>query len=276
MQHVNNSSTLPHLQDFSFIHIGLLNQDKKEIDGTGWNHHEANEMTDMAEIFQEFKGKALIFDGLGPFIDENGNIHLPQKNTTKTLTLNPFFVNSSVQGHKDDNKNLTAIHINEQTFDELKKYSIENENFSEILAGMSLVFEKKNHTSYQTAIDLIYWARMAGFMISTGCLSAKDRTGFTCAADSVLNQMEAFPIKAKRKFMKAQMKENAPGVLVVQDNNPETHIMKVEPFFIPGVTDTPRGKVLRAGMWAKQAAEILKERKRIKQKLKPKETVLKA
>lgn len=264
MQHVNSSNRLDQLTDFSMIHVGLLCQDKEEIDNTGWNHNEANEMSDMAEIFNEFRGKSIIFDGTGPFIDEKGNIHVPKQVKNKSLTLNPFFVNSSVQGHSKKSKNKTAIDINLNSFKELKKLL---SNHEEILTEMSLIFDKGNDTSYVTAINLIYWARQADLMISTGCLSAKDRTGFTCAGDSVLNQMHDLPLAGKRKFMKEQMKKDAPPVLVVRDNNPDTHIIKVTPFFIPKITDTPSGVISRAGGYTKQGVEILLERRRIEKQI---------
>lgn len=264
MQHINSNRQLEHLTDFPMIHVGLLCQDKEEIDKTGWNHHEANEMTDMAEIFNEFRGKSIIFDGTGPFIDEQGNIHVPKRTKQRSLTLAPFFVNSSVQGHSKKSKNKTAIDINQNTFAELKKRLAKHPN---ILKGFSSIFDKGNDTSYLTAIDLIYYAREAKLMISTGCLSAKDRTGFTCAGDSVLNQMEQLPLSGKRKFMKQQLQKDAPPVLVVRDNNPDTHIIKVTPFFIPKVTDTAAGVVARAGNYAKQGVEIMLERRRIEKQM---------
>lgn len=264
MQHVNSTHQIDVLTDFPMIHVGLLCQDKKEIDPTGWNHNEANEMADMAEIFNEFRGKSIIFDGTGPFIDVHGNIHAPKQSKHASLTLAPFFVNSSVQGHSEKGKNKSAIEINQSTFAELKK-RLQNNPIA--LNGLASIFEKGNDTSYLTAINLIYYARLAKLMISTGCLSAKDRTGFTCAGDAVLNQMDQLPLAGQRKFMKKQMQKESPPVLVVRDNNPDTHIIKVTPFFIPKVTDTATGVVTRAGNYAKQGIEIMLERRRIEKQM---------
>ncbi len=236
------------------LHVSLLNQQSKKIDSTGWNHDEENEMLDMAEIFKLFNGKQLVQDNKGPFIDLEGNIHLP--NIGGDLSLQALFFNQSVQGNTKNDR--TQQEINEATLFDTKM---------DLTHPLSKSLDREN-TSYTSAADMIFKGIEIGYKVSCGCLSAKDRTGFVsaCVADRVMEKAQ-FSKEARAEFMRGQIKEDSPAVKIIRDNT-GTKIMKVSPFFIEGFTEgplaTPLNFLQRMLLYITQGIEILKERRRIK------------
>lgn len=125
-------------ETFNFIHVALLNRKKGKKDGklnvkkgsfgwssvgkNGWAHVEENNMLDMCELINEAKDTTLIFDGKGPFVDDEGKYHMPivlNNDKLRTLKLNPIFMNNTVQGHtKNDG---VQKEINKQGIKELKQ-----------------------------------------------------------------------------------------------------------------------------------------------------------
>lgn len=259
LEHAKKSE-LDKIDLLKMIDVRLLNHKKQKIDPkTGWFHNETNELLDMAEIFKELSDKVLICDGQGPFIDEQGNIHLPQLVTNsdgsyKKIAIFAAVVNHSVQGHT---KNDGASHeVNLETYSRLVM-KFPNESHMDIA---KVLMKKK--TSYATAVDLIDAAHRKGYKISTGCLSAKDRTGFVCAAWVVFKRMACFSETYKRKVIRKQLNAKYPAVKVVLDNTGAKR-MKLGPFFLPGVTDDFAGIMIRIGTMASTVIEILKENARI-------------
>jgi len=181
------------------FHLSLLNQFANANDSTGWRKDEGNFMEDMAEIFEEMKGVELVFDGLGPFLDEEkGIIHLPQnvkeKGVPKEVKLIPVFGNISVQGSTVNKSRQQKI--NEQMiadgysllFLELTNAKQEKDLKSiEKIEKLYLQWKEisqrlqKGESSYHLAIKVMdVLLQTKSIRVSAGCMSAKDRTGVVC------------------------------------------------------------------------------------------------
>ncbi len=208
----------------SVTHLGLLNRTTDTVDATGWSHNEAAEMEDMSEIFVEFAGKTLIFDGQGPFIDSDGHIHLAQKiedssKGIKRLTLETDFVNISVQGHTKNDGIQAEINKNNMTklLKTAEKKVLNNPHNLEYKQGFTLLSKvakdlEQGKSSYKLAekfsIALLYLDEP----LSIGCLSAKDRTGYVggrAVLHFVKNNIMAHPnFKAKQPSLGLSKQEN--------------------------------------------------------------------
>ena len=265
MQQVENSSAQD-LQkgQIKMIHVALLNQNSKSIDGTGWNHDEENQMKDMAAIFAQFDGSKLICDGKGPFIDKEGNIHLPAdekfQEGQKEITLRSLFINQSVQGYVKNNG--TTKDLNDKAKSKLPGIGVDKE----LQGKMDEIF-KGEETGFSSAADMIDHFMNAGFKVSTGCLSAKDRTGFVSALMSKRVMRDSnFPESSMNKIMRDQLKPDSPAVKVIIDNT-GTKVMKLAPFKLEGITDkfSIKGFYARSATLARQGVEILAEQQRVKQ-----------
>ena len=244
------------------IHVSLLSQSSKAIDGSGWFHNEEVEIKDMAALFEHFDNKMLIADAKGPFIDKDGNLHVPPNaafQEGQELSLRSIFVNQSVQGNTKNNK--TQLEINERAYAKLSELNFpDDKSLKRILHG-----KKAGYTNAADMVDLVI---NAGFKTSTGCLSAKDRTGFVSALETDrLMKKNGFPPKMRQSILRHQLGPNSPAVLVIKDNT-GTSIMKIKPFMIEGITKNTysvKGWATRAAVYLRQGVEILKERRRIKQ-----------
>lgn len=244
------------------LHVSLLSQRSKKIDGSGWFHNEENEILDMATLYEQFDGKKMIADPKGPFIDKDGNIHLPPSDAFplgKEIVLRSIFISQSVQGGTRNNKVQGAI--NERAYAKLDSLDLEGKR------EMKKILHAKR-SDYTSAADMVSLALQAGFKTSTGCLSAKDRTGFVSAlmTERVMKR-NGFPPSLRRRILREQLGPNSPAVLVIKDNT-GTAIMKIKPFMIEGITKgtfSPKGWATRAAVYVRQGVEILLERRRIKQ-----------
>ena len=256
-EHVAKAGTIEG-DTFRMMHVGLLNHHSKTVDSSGWYHNEENEMLDMAAIFNHFDKVKIIFGTDGPFIDNDGNIHLKNEQMKgKDVVLRALFVNQSVQGYtKNDGVQLV---LNKRA--EIKMQEMHGlDALCEIL--------NKSKSNYSTAADMIAAAKKAGFHVSTGCESAKDRTGFVSALVAVMRfAPKSVDESVKRKIMRKQLEEGSPAVQVVMDNT-GTKIVKVLPFVLEGVSDKYdlRGVSFRLKMYVNQLFEIKAERDRINKK----------
>ena len=105
-QHVANTGDPASLGSMlPMAHISLLNQYSNGDDPTGAHNDEGNSMRDMQSLFEEMKDCRIVFDGQGPYIDDDNVIHLEECKVTnnqgeqvpKEVTLKPIFFNISVQ-----------------------------------------------------------------------------------------------------------------------------------------------------------------------------------
>lgn len=259
------------------VHVALLNREIDKVDPSGWVHNEANEMADMHEIFKEFAGKILIFDGKGPYIDVDGNVHLAQSligedGKARQMKLDSTFVNISVQGHcKNDG---IQREINKDSIPHLiaiatKKAQAAPQN-KEIREGLKLLLDverklKEDKSTYQIAEDLSVAFLKLGIPLSIGCLSAKDRTGYVGArliVHFVGEEMENHPQlqespnafkKLKHKFELSVLDKDACATKTVEDNT-KVNVLKCSAFSLPGYSAGVAGKARRLGYYIQQAS----------------------
>lgn len=177
MQNKNAISALKNDDTFSFVHLALLNEKTQHPDPSGWAHYENNEMLDMCEIFQEFKGQQVLFEKglLRPMIDAQGIFHLPKETDTgpDSIIINPIFFNVSVQGNTKNTP--VQAEINEQAEQELK-FALKAD-YSHHFFQRAFQLLKKGKSSYDIAFYLAQGLLDKNVPLSFGCLSAKDRTG---------------------------------------------------------------------------------------------------
>lgn len=244
----NQSAVTDNWNTLDLVHLALLNPKKYEIDKNGWAHIEENQIRDMAEIFKEFDGRKVIFDGKGPYIDKEGNIHSDKKPSDgypNELILNTIFINISVQGTVENTE--AQREINEPGFNKLKK----------LIETRGPLVQPETHTLFKKVLDAIdhgesnFWVAeefsdvMLQLNLATGihCASGKDRTGFVSAR--VVQRLLARTInnnanltakqktKLKNKFAHEILNFNKPAALVVKDNT-NIIILKISPFTLPG------------------------------------------
>ncbi|WP_068471463.1 hypothetical protein [Candidatus Protochlamydia phocaeensis] len=215
---------------FDLVHVSLLNQNKVDLDKTGWMHNERVEMEDMKEIFDDFKGKKLVFDGKGPFIDGD-TIHLShqfegQGMGTKEVALNTFFFNISVQGNVQNKGAQLSINT-EQLNHLLEAHPHILDQYPEIKEAIL----KGKETGYDLAEDFLFaLLQDKSLCASLGCLSAKDRTGFISERLMLRMMQPHLPNpKGRNPFEKDIFKPDSPAVKVVSENTPHYQILKVNP-----------------------------------------------
>ena len=230
---------------FTIIHLGLLNQNKNKVFSTGLVHNEKNEMLDMYEVFKEFQGKKIIFDGKGPFIDENGHIHAPFKAKTgapQELTLNPVFCNISVQGLTKNTKIQKAI--NEEALSNISSQLSNLDEEQRKLWDKIKAQLTSGKSNYQLAEDLAFAILKSGKSLSMGCFGAKDRTGFVGARTIQRFLGEHLVKKCQGKkdgekiikfFSNKILDADAMAAQLVKENTNNT-ILKCSPFFLPGIS----------------------------------------
>jgi len=236
---------------FTMVHVSLLNQKKQVLDKTGWYHNEKAEIEDMQEIFEEFKGKKLIFDGTGPYIGADG-IHLPQEiaegaaGTVKTLELDTYFFNISVQGNTKNND--FQLENNIKQLDKLMKNhpDLFPKNLEKDFDLDERLRSEHVSSGYPLAeaflVRLLHTKKLA---VSTGCLSAKDRTGMVCG-----RLMQRF-LRTHHKdwergtpYEKGILDSNRNATKVVAENTPHFRVLKVNvKTTLPGFNDFAKVKI---------------------------------
>ncbi|CDR35110.1 hypothetical protein [Criblamydia sequanensis] len=251
-EHRHTISSLNTGDPFLFAHLSLLNKDLKIHDKSGWMHDEENEMLDMQAIFQEFKGKTIHFEDInGPFIDKEGNIHLPKtlldsKKAPASLQLNPAFFNVSVQ--RSVINNPLQRKINDQGLKDLeahfKMMQKKPENYFKHLETIKTVLSRKK-LRHQDAGEITFNLLKINNILSLNCLSAKDRTGLVAATvihdllSERVNESKSLSPKIKKRFLKKEAQEmvakDSPSVQAVEDNTGDT-VLKCCLLFFPKVT----------------------------------------
>lgn len=222
-------------QPLRLFHLGLMNENNSD----GKTFHEGKIIGDMADTFERFNGKTLIFDGTGPYIDKEGKIHLSKNLGGKSVVLETFFANVSVQGSlkKQDLQNQ----MNQQTLDRFLEIA-PDEKKGEILNLKQKLASGSSSSSL--ARDFLRIALDSGVISSTGCRKGKDRTGLVCGlvARSYLNEeidktglKSAKSKELKNRFAESLLSEDSVASWVVW-NNTRIVVLKVTAFVISGVS----------------------------------------
>jgi hypothetical protein len=210
------------------VHMSLLDPSLHLFGLSGWMHSEGKEMEEMKYLFDVCRGKQIIFDApTTAFIDDQWNVHLPIRNNQKPITLDTHFMNISVQNHTNEAVR-TQNESNSATMERLTQIVNSKKIDANVLISnlqqqfrrsqkLSKDEEKQLYQAYQTSIACDYFNRSSLRLVeghstyarafeigaalallhipfSTGCQSAKDRTGLTCggiSAHLVRSSLEA-------------------------------------------------------------------------------------
>ncbi|MBS0636691.1 MAG: hypothetical protein JSS12_04200 [Verrucomicrobia bacterium] len=184
---------------WNVVDVRLLTPSKDEMDvESGWLHNETNELLDMQEIFKEFNGKTVVLDGRGPFVDDDGKVHLPIDGEGKELKLNAALLNISIQG--DSSKNEVQQQVNQEAIAQLENHEAlqQDDNWK----GMLELLKKgeSNGTVAEMAVTALV---KSGCTVSVGCLSAKDRTGWVVGRTVIKLMADDRP--EVRKFLTSKL-----------------------------------------------------------------------
>ncbi len=177
MDNKNKIDQLHNGDVFTFAHAGLLNELNRSFDVTGWAHNEDFEMEDMYQIFKDFQGKKVFFKkGVDvPTLDKDGNIIMGKKddNGPDEITINPIFLNTTVQGNKKNTK--IQAEINAEAFEALSKIEGWEDN---PFFRKAIEILNQNKSNFDASLYICLGFIDLKIPFSIGCLSAKDRTGF--------------------------------------------------------------------------------------------------
>ncbi len=269
------------LSTFDLIHLGLLNPKLNDIrTDIGWVHDEFNQIMDMHEIFSEFNGKTIFFDGKGPCIDSDGNIHVNQllKNplgNVRWTTLRTHFINISVQGHTK-NDGLQQL-INQKSMPELIKIAHqkaqEHPSKQSFQSGLQLLLTvqknlKKSKSNYSLAESFSVAILKLELVFSMGCFGAKDRTGLVAGRTAVLfihEELENHPKlkkqpkvlhKLKKRFSESVLSKDKCAARIAYENT-QMDVLKCSPIILPGF-----GPYRRFSYYGEQAKAVVASRKK--------------
>lgn len=270
---VQVSQNLDHLQGdtFTFSYEGLLNElksrSKHTIDSSGLIMDEGNNLKEMQAAFDRFYDKKLIFDKTGPFIDKEGNVHLPFPQLEhKVMVLEPIFFNLTVNGSTTNNP--LQAELNKKGLAQLtRKIDMLLQDHPEIREQLQEIEQKivqvkialdNGASDFEVASDLLAAQfalrnlmkdnKLGCFAIGLGCFSAKDRTAIVMelgiiksAVDPYLeNQKTYSPEKQKRLRQKvvAQIVDPQGMSAEISFENTGTRVIKYMEVFLPGQEKT--------------------------------------
>jgi hypothetical protein len=180
-----------------FGRVSLLNGFNPAKQGKGWEINERNQMLDMAAIYNDLSGKTLVFDGKGPFVDDEGRVHLPQEaldaqGAPLTRTFKPLYFNISAQG--DIRNEGPQKEINAKAFGELQKLVTERhlqlldagdtqgaQRLWDNLVFVKSQLDKKVTDGVELAEQVVLLLQEVNSKVSINCFSGKDRTGLLAA-----------------------------------------------------------------------------------------------
>lgn len=272
---------------FDLVDMRLVKPGKSKVNGLGFAMDEGNMLKDMSEIYSQFCDKNLIVDGQvgsAPYIDLEGNIHLPKKSNEEApriLKLKSAVVSVSVQGADDDKSGIQRS-VNQEGFkvlDEIierhkSEYGLPND-LDELYKDVKKRI-LSGQTGFEEAEDLgLVLAKTKGLAFSIGCFSAKDRGGIVAARiaarlmeyDTLHPAKSTVPVKLswldrtslRNTLSKQILSRSGNAAHVVQDNTGVT-VFKALPHKVPGFGD-PLTKFLWmvpygiASVWAMKVGE---------------------
>lgn len=274
---------------FCIFHEGLLDELAKTINSTGFAINEGTFMKEMRDTFERFKGKPLIFDGKGPYIDETGGIHLNlhmagKDKHPKEIKLQPIFSNLTV-GFMRKNYPQQAAY-NETALVELKEMlSLCGEEAKDTALKLSQVENKlkKNKSTFKMASDLFVIGleirellqkqknKKALLACSQGCFSAKDRTSAVSESAVLFKGVEnsikrQFKDEKEAKKVRSRVASRIFNVKSlsskVTHQNTGTKIVKIQTPWVPGISKNLKNIFMRAVYYGKQAHTVIQEKLR--------------
>ena len=249
-------------QTWPIFNLSLMNENLDKIDGSGFIHRERVMMEEMAWVFKEFQGKELVFDGKGPYMDSEGNLHMEQDLGGKRLKIQPVFMNLSVQGSRRIRE--TQEQINSESIALL----LELLPPGDLQERARRLQERLDHheSSFDLANEFAVLAHKAGFPISLNCFSGKDRTGaqssFLVDSTALKEAVEATVPQAER--VNARLSQlsrrlfSKSGVAIhITYRNTETRVLKVMPWKMGQITHATIGKITRLHAYWDAARQMI-------------------
>lgn len=190
-----NNAEQPIGDTFNMMHLLLLTETNRGWDKeNNWYKNEGSFMMDMSAIFKEFEGAKIHFvDNLAaPRVDygKNGKkiLYFPAKeNNSGETTLHPLFMNLAVQG-RNENSEAKQKAIFGHWLQEIKKIAPPNDpELNEIEKRFN-----EGESDFYLVDDVFCYVRKLGISLSTGCMSAKDRTGVACEVNAITFILEEY------------------------------------------------------------------------------------
>lgn len=210
---------------FKMMHLLLLTENNKAMDPeNNWYKHEGNFMMDMAEIFREFEGATIHFETGAPApyireVDGERHLYFPYMDGAPEKTrLQPAFINLAVQlraGYKKETKQRAIF---SHWLANIKKFTgqkSEDTELKELLRRFA-----NGESDYSLGRDILIYARKKGFRCSTGCMSAKDRTGVLCDENAIIFTLEQNNLDKKSphrmEWGKGMLKSGRPALEIAK------------------------------------------------------------
>lgn len=162
----------------NFIRLGLLNQKGSEEEKEGFVRNEFNQIKDMHYIYKAFHGREIIFDGKGPFLDEDGKIHMPFEGHDP-VKLNAAYLNVSISAGRD-NKGYQK-EINHEAFSVLVKALKGKVDAEKVKALEARLNSSSKSEKLEVALEISDFLMSQDVQLSVNCYSGKDRTGVLSA-----------------------------------------------------------------------------------------------
>lgn len=270
---------IEHEGTFVLSHLSMLNEKKSllynyepAVHGSGLIMDEGRFIIEMADTFKRFEGKTVIFDGTGPFIDEEGNVHaaeehLQENGEPKELTINPIFVNFTVQ--RDTTNASIQREINSENIDKLSlELSLlhdqavdeaEIEKIQLLQKELSLVLQQleNNKSNYEVACNffpiLLKFSQLRHESLlpvsGASCFSGKDRTQAVVGVSlhrvgvkPAIQELQTDPTQHKRLFRNYAKRVlygklgQSVGTGILHSNTQKT-VFKIPTFFLPELSD---------------------------------------
>lgn len=265
---------------------GLLNELKTKkqhvIDPSGLIMDEGNNLQEMQGAFERFQGKELIFDRTGPYLDKEGNIHLPYElKQQKSMTLEPLLLNLTVNGSIVNNP--FQAKINQESLLKLtEKIEGLKEEHPELSKQLGEIQRKINgvriklsqgNSTFEMASDLLAAQlalrslmkehRLGCFALSLGCYSGKDRTAIVLELAllkfAIDPELEKMPEKTRNQIREKliQLIIDPEGMSAeISFENTGTRVIKYMEVFLPGQQKTI-SNLAKASFYKMDQAKVL-------------------
>lgn len=270
-----------------FGRVSMLDGIKQPVLGQ-FELNEKNQMLDMKAIYQTLNGKDMVFDGKGPFIDNDGAIHMPFRvegeNGPVSKPLNAIFFNISAQGNVQNEGpqkeiNEDALKQVNVLVNEACKNLVISGHSDDAVQLMTDFMSLKNDleqgvtSGFLTAEKAMDLMLDCNSLVSINCFSGKDRTGLLAAKrtltelNHVMDGMELSETQKQAltaRFGRQLLDNSSVACLVVADNTGH-RALKISTFDLDmlmgnkATADWLRGCSQRIEMYGRAGATFLLE-----------------
>jgi len=231
--------------------MSMLDPTKDPVKDGDFYLNEKNQMRDMEASYRALNGKELVFDGKGPFIDDEGRVHMPQEKLSDDgrpiqKQIDTLFLNVSTQGLMSNEP--PQRELNRAAMRRLYQIAIKNDLGKEVLERVSILqrrLEIDRESNFELAEDISRLLLDMGAKHSINCFSGKDRTGALGAQliySQAINGIPPETSEGKRKLLERSVAKHVlhTATEVVRDNT-GFRALKVAPLYLPLTTGRMRG-----------------------------------